>query len=582
MTDQPILVERRAGYRVITLNRPGKLNAFNDAMHAALREAVDATEADADCRALMITGAGRAFCAGQDLADRLLKPGEQPVPRTSLERYYNPLVRKLRALPFPVVAAVNGVAAGAGCNVALACDIVIASLKASFIQSFARVGLIPDSGGTWFLPRLVGDARARGLALLAQELPAEKAANWGLIWRAVDDEVLMHEAHRICEHFADGADARPGADQARAQRLARQFARRPARSRARPAARGEPDARLRRGRARLHGKAQTELHGPQIMTRARVRALRSVEIGVADPQAALRFFTAVWNLGYVGEIDGAHYLRATGAFHHVLAIRRAAAPCTACAWCSTPPTATTVDALHRQVVAHGLQNGRSARRLRQPHGAYGFGFKDPEGRNTAVVCGVADHGDAPTSPTARASCRTSTSMPATARPTFRCYRDALGFRLTDTTQRLRFLSCNADHHSMVLGFTGGPTLNHIAFEVPDLESVMRGAGRMRDDGRGIEWGPGRHGPGNNVFCYFLGPEEFPIELTAEMQQVDEGHRAGTPEQLEMAAGPARSLGHQRRAERAHGGGRPAHPFHRRRLAARRLALVFLFLPLRGR
>jgi 2-(1,2-epoxy-1,2-dihydrophenyl)acetyl-CoA isomerase len=202
MTGQPILVERRAGYRVITLNRPGKLNAFNDAMLAALREAVDAAEADADCRALMLTGAGRAFCAGQDLADRLLKPGEQPVPRTSLDRYYNPLVRKLRALPFPVVAAVNGVAAGAGCNVALACDIVIASLKASFIQSFARVGLIPDSGGTWFLPRLVGDARARGLALLAQELPAEKAANWGLIWRAVDDEVLMHEAHRICEHFA--------------------------------------------------------------------------------------------------------------------------------------------------------------------------------------------------------------------------------------------------------------------------------------------------------------------------------------------------------------------------------------------
>ena len=111
-------------------------------------------------------------------------------------------MRRLRSVPFPVVAAVNGVAAGAGCNIALACDIVIASLKAKFIQSFARVGLIPDSGGTWFLPRLVGDARARGLALLAQDLPAEKAANWGLIWRAVEDEVLMYEATRICEHFA--------------------------------------------------------------------------------------------------------------------------------------------------------------------------------------------------------------------------------------------------------------------------------------------------------------------------------------------------------------------------------------------
>ena len=201
-SESPILVEQRAGYRVITLNRPDKLNAFNEAMHQALRKAIDDAEADENCRALMITGAGRGFCTGQDLSDRLLKPGEAPVPRNSLEQHYNPLVRKLRSLPFPVIAAVNGVAAGAGANIALACDIVIASLKASFIQSFARVGLIPDSGGTWFLPRLVGDARARGLALLAQELPAEKAASWGLIWRAVDDEVLMHEAARICEHFA--------------------------------------------------------------------------------------------------------------------------------------------------------------------------------------------------------------------------------------------------------------------------------------------------------------------------------------------------------------------------------------------
>ena len=202
MTAPSILVEERTGYRLITLNRPDKLNAFNDAMHEALRDAIAAAEADESCRALMITGAGRAFCAGQDLSDRMLKPGEKPVPRKSLEQYYNPLVRKLRALPFPVIAAVNGVAAGAGCNIALACDIVIASLKANFVQSFARIGLIPDSGGTWMLPRLVGDARARGLALLAQDLPAEKAADWGLIWRAVEDEVLMYEATRICEHFA--------------------------------------------------------------------------------------------------------------------------------------------------------------------------------------------------------------------------------------------------------------------------------------------------------------------------------------------------------------------------------------------
>jgi 2-(1,2-epoxy-1,2-dihydrophenyl)acetyl-CoA isomerase len=198
----PILVEKKPGYRVVTLNRPDKLNAFNDAMHEALRTAIEDAEADENCRALMLTGAGRAFSAGQDLNDRLLKPGKAPVQHDSLGKHYNPLVRKLRDLPFPVVAAVNGVAAGAGANIALACDIVIASLKAKFVQSFARIGLVPDSGGTWFLPRLVGDARARGLALLAQDLTAEKAASWGLIWRAVEDEILMHEATRICEHFA--------------------------------------------------------------------------------------------------------------------------------------------------------------------------------------------------------------------------------------------------------------------------------------------------------------------------------------------------------------------------------------------
>ncbi len=202
MSDQPVITQREAGYRILTLNRPEKLNAFNTAMHEALRVAIDDAEADEDCRALMITGAGRGFCAGQDLSDRVLKPGDKAVLRESLENRYNPLIRRLRALPFPVVAAVNGVAAGSGCNIALACDIVIAGKSASFIQSFARVGLIPDSGGTFFLPRLVGDARARGLALIAQELKGEKAAEWGLIWRCVADDALIYEARRICEHFA--------------------------------------------------------------------------------------------------------------------------------------------------------------------------------------------------------------------------------------------------------------------------------------------------------------------------------------------------------------------------------------------
>ncbi|MBX3551939.1 MAG: 2-(1,2-epoxy-1,2-dihydrophenyl)acetyl-CoA isomerase PaaG [Pseudolabrys sp.] len=197
-----VLVETRPGYRVLTLNRPDRLNAFNEAQHAALRQAVEAAEADASCRALLLTGAGRAFCTGQDLSDRLAKPGEQVVLGGTLEQHYNPLIRKLKALPFPVVAAVNGVAAGAGANIALACDIVLAAQSATFIQSFAKVGLIPDSGGTWHLPRLVGMARARGLALLAEPLPARKAEDWGMIWKAVDDATLMDEAHKLCAHFA--------------------------------------------------------------------------------------------------------------------------------------------------------------------------------------------------------------------------------------------------------------------------------------------------------------------------------------------------------------------------------------------
>ena len=176
MDESPILVEQHDGYRVLTLNRPQRLNAFTEPMHVVLRDALAAAEADAGCRALLITGAGRGFCTGQDLHDRLSQAGDTPVLGSALEAYYNPLVRKLRALPFPIVAAVNGVAAGAGCNIALACDIVLAARSASFVQSFARIGLVPDSGGTWILPRLIGPARARALALTAEPVPAEQAA----------------------------------------------------------------------------------------------------------------------------------------------------------------------------------------------------------------------------------------------------------------------------------------------------------------------------------------------------------------------------------------------------------------------
>jgi 2-(1,2-epoxy-1,2-dihydrophenyl)acetyl-CoA isomerase len=202
MDEAPILVETRAGFRIVTLNRPQRLNSFNEAMHLALKTALDEAEADTSCRALLLTGAGRGFCAGQDLSDRLASADFRPDLGGTIGTYYNPLVRKLRALPFPVVAAVNGVAAGAGCNIALNCDIVLAARSASFLQSFARIGLVPDSGGTWLLPRLAGAARARGLALLAEPLPAEKAESWGLIWKVVDDAALMAEAEKLCAHFA--------------------------------------------------------------------------------------------------------------------------------------------------------------------------------------------------------------------------------------------------------------------------------------------------------------------------------------------------------------------------------------------
>jgi 2-(1,2-epoxy-1,2-dihydrophenyl)acetyl-CoA isomerase len=201
MEEAPVLVERRAGYRVITLNRPRQLNAFNEAMHQELKRALAEAEEDTDCRALLLTGAGRAFCAGQDLRERMTPDGKTMVLGDALDTHYNPLVRKLRALPFPVVAAVNGVAAGAGANIALACDIVLAARSATFVQAFAKIGLIPDCGGTWFLPRLIGPARARGLALTAEPLPADKAEAWGLIWKTLDDLELMAQAHQLCVHF---------------------------------------------------------------------------------------------------------------------------------------------------------------------------------------------------------------------------------------------------------------------------------------------------------------------------------------------------------------------------------------------
>src|SRR5438067_3053303 len=179
----------------ITLNRPDRLNSFTSAMHAEVRDALAAVKRDETLRVLLLTGAGRGFCAGQDLSDRAVAPGDAPVDLgMSIESNYRPLVLALRALPLPVVCAVNGVAAGAGANLALACDIVIATKSAAFIQAFCKIGLIPDSGGTYFLPRFVGTPRAMGLALLGDKLHAEEAAAWGLSWNCVEDSAFSDAA----------------------------------------------------------------------------------------------------------------------------------------------------------------------------------------------------------------------------------------------------------------------------------------------------------------------------------------------------------------------------------------------------
>jgi len=200
-----ILVSLDAGVLTITLNRPDKLNAFTPDMHEELRGAFARAEGDAQVRAVLLTGAGRGFCAGADLSQRDVSPGAAPIDLSvSLGTNYNPLVRRMRALPKPIVCAVNGPAAGAGANVALACDVVLAARSASFLQAFSRIGLLPDAGGTYFLPRLVGTARAMGLALLADKLSAEDAERWGLIWKAVDDAVLMDEASAQARRLAAG------------------------------------------------------------------------------------------------------------------------------------------------------------------------------------------------------------------------------------------------------------------------------------------------------------------------------------------------------------------------------------------
>ena len=203
MSYQTINFDVADGVARLTLNRPDRLNSFNTMMHLEVRAALSSIADGSKARVLVLTGAGRGFCAGQDLGDRAVAPGGTAVDLgESIERNYKPLVMTLRNLPMPVIAAVNGVAAGAGANIALACDLVVAARSASFVQAFAKLGLVPDSGGTWFLPRLVGTARAMGLAFLGEKLSAEQAAQWGLIWRCVDDAEFAPAVDALARQLA--------------------------------------------------------------------------------------------------------------------------------------------------------------------------------------------------------------------------------------------------------------------------------------------------------------------------------------------------------------------------------------------
>lgn len=204
-TADPLLMNVDAGVATLTLNRPARLNSFTSASHDSLRDALARVRADRSIRAMIITGAGRAFCAGQDLGERAAAPADAPPDLgASLENNYKPLVLGLRALPIPVIAAVNGVAAGAGASLALACDVVIAARSATFIQAFSKLGLVPDAGGTFFLTRSLGAPRAMGLALFGEKLSAEQAEAWGLIWKCVDDAELMGTAHELAARLAAG------------------------------------------------------------------------------------------------------------------------------------------------------------------------------------------------------------------------------------------------------------------------------------------------------------------------------------------------------------------------------------------
>ena len=264
------------------------------------------------------------------------------------------------------------------------------------------------------------------------------------------------------------------------------------------------------------------------MTEPRVSGVSSVEFAVRDIAAATAFYADTWALEQVAESGGARYFRGTGPDHHILVLHPGAEAALA-RINMTAPDQEAVDGLHARLAGLGLPAIGDPGPVDRPGGGYGFDFRDPEGRALSILAGAATHAgtaDVEDRPRKISHCVLTTGD---MEGSVSFFTDALGFAISDRTRMLSFLRCNADHHSIALGNGHGSSLHHIAFEMPDLESVMRGAGRMRAAGYPIEWGVGRHGPGNNVFAYFLGPEDFVIEYTAEVEQVDDSYSTGGPD-----------------------------------------------------
>ncbi len=267
-----------------------------------------------------------------------------------------------------------------------------------------------------------------------------------------------------------------------------------------------------------------------------IRGVRCLDIAVGNLDETASFYGGIWGLGEVGRAPQARYFRGTAHYHHILGLYQAGKPALLRIIFDAPDRAA-VDRLHSRVRAAGVGTVEEPHDLSvRPGGGYGFGFKDPEGRTLAVICDVADHSDA--APQAdRPSKITHINLnSAMAEKVHRFYIDTLGFRLSDESELFYFLRCNSDHHSILFAKMSAPTLNHVSFEMLDIDSVMRGAGRLKDHGFPIEWGPGRHGAGNNMFCYFAGPEELPIEYTTDVEQIDESYVSHGPEYWKFPPG----------------------------------------------